>query len=38
MDPRDLAAEIAAAYRDRRTIPTLSSRAPAFDCRCGLRS
>ena len=30
-DPTRLAAEIAAAYRDRRTISTLSSRAPAFD-------
>lgn len=31
MDASGLAAEIAAAYRERREIPTLSSRDPAFD-------
>jgi len=31
IDPRHLAGEIASAYRDRREIPTLSSRDSAFD-------
>src|SRR5258707_3591669 len=31
MDPKTLADEIAAAYRERREIPTLSSRDSAFD-------